>query len=1054
MKQIIFPSVLGLVVGAGMLAMGARDLTGGLASYSWPQVSGTILVSHGTPHPDAEYVNERVTVDIRYRFTVSGVDYQSRRVRFGFEGGGTTEANAEDWLERYPVGQTVDVHYRPSDPAQSTLVTGPSLSIWLLAAMGTTFFGGGLLLIVSALRSSASRRKRRRRRLPAGQRPPLSTLALTPSEMVVLAAARDADGAPIDDLTIVADDRGRKRTVLGSALKAALLAHMRAGTVTLSRGKVGTVFKSDAVLVTPTGKTATWPANTVESRLSFGPPGEPRDLSATIGEWISQASVDPFRRGLEQIWILLTLRGLVQVEETWGYRSYFLCPPREGEDWIAATRPGTDLLAEFRQEDPDLNDLLDARIRHAVARRKGQDAETSSDPWFEEADSDRQGQAGLSASLRQPRTNELGPGTAAILSLFIWVFATGPALQGQTHPWPAALVVLLVVGGYLVLWRRLIPDRPARKVVAHLLLLTPAALFALGMYPRAPILTIVGSTVLAALVLLNPIRRRVKASITSRVTSPPAAVRPEAPRRTDGGGADDAHAARIDDEVPAHDRSAAADASPPSGHVTVEITESNALPPCSEESSVHLQAIRERGPQIRRLYTRALIGIAGATTATAVIAALVGAVPGGNYTLADGKLWVDVDRGFPTGTVVCFGLTMIFVWGLAKAQQFQMSAGYRTNLQYLDAAPTKPLHAFARWKMEVETIRPFVLPVLCGMWAFSSLASIGRYARGPSSLQWVLVLVSLLIPVTAYWWMRRQRMTLERRYPGREPLNLLALRVFGSVDMDDYVGLIDRWHWIGTLQMLDGPDTAGGKLSDIMYFLTGRIDQAIIEDRSELDTALRGFDRRCDGQLRFSTHTMQCTDATWQVALDALLDRSHAIVMDLSGFSASHRGCAYEISRLVERVPLTRFILLVNDSTDLTLLQTVLDEAWARRGQHSVNVGVEHPVIRLFKIGGNKERAEHESTVDWKRRILNRIDRERLTGMLYDAALSGRTAEERADLNRPVYVEWGRAIASRRVRVVAMAGLALYLAVTLVSSAAFLTAERAGPDEPPPTLSR
>jgi hypothetical protein len=274
------------------------------------------------------------------------------------------------------------------------------------------------------------------------------------------------------------------------------------------------------------------------------------------------------------------------------------------------------------------------------------------------------------------------------------------------------------------------------------------------------------------------------------------------------------------------------------------------------------------------------------------------------------------------------------------------------------------------------------------------------------------------------------------------------------VDMDDYVGLIDRWHWIGTLQMLDGPDTAGGKLSDIMYFLTGRIDQAIIEDRSELDTALRGFDRRCDGQLRFSTHTMQCTDATWQVALDALLDRSHAIVMDLSGFSASHRGCAYEISRLVERVPLTRFILLVNDSTDLTLLQTVLDEAWARRGQHSVNVGVEHPVIRLFKIGGNKERAEHESTVDWKRRILNRIDRERLTGMLYDAALSGRTAEEWADLNRPVYVEWGRAIASRRVRVVAMAGLALYLAVTLVSSAAFLTAERAGPDEPPPTLSR
>jgi hypothetical protein len=130
---------------------------------------------------------------------------------------------------------------------------------------------------------------------------------------------------------------------------------------------------------------------------------------------------------------------------------------------------------------------------------------------------------------------------------------------------------------------------------------------------------------------------------------------------------------------------------------------------------------------------------------------------------------------------------------------------------------------------------------------------------------------------------------------------------------------------------------------------------------------------------------MQCNDATWKQALQATLDDADAVVMDLSGFNEQRRGCAYEIGKLVGEVPLRRFILLVNEDTDMAYLRRVLQDAWASRPESSANAGTEDP-INLLEIPA-------EATD---------VDRERLVGALRDAASVAR------DVPAPRVLPWAR----------------------------------------------
>ena len=55
------------------------------------------------------------------------------------------------------------------------------------------------------------------------------------------------------------------------------------------------------------------------------------------------------------------------------------------------------------------------------------------------------------------------------------------------------------------------------------------------------------------------------------------------------------------------------------------------------------------------------------------------------------------------------------------------------------------------------------------------------------------------------------------------------------------------------------------------------------------------------------------------------------VQVDLGGFDEDNQGCAHELGLLVDRVPLDRVLLVVDDSTDLALLRRVLEDSWSRR---------------------------------------------------------------------------------------------------------------------------
>jgi hypothetical protein len=82
--------------------------------------------------------------------------------------------------------------------------------------------------------------------------------------------------------------------------------------------------------------------------------------------------------------------------------------------------------------------------------------------------------------------------------------------------------------------------------------------------------------------------------------------------------------------------------------------------------------------------------------------------------------------------------------------------------------------------------------------------------------------------------------------------------------------------------------------------------------------------------------------------LEALLDTSDAVLMDLRSFCASNSGCIFELEQLVRRLPSDQIVLVCDNTTDLPLLRQILGDAWtaARAAGHTRGSG-RLPVVRV-----------------------------------------------------------------------------------------------------------
>ena len=156
--------------------------------------------------------------------------------------------------------------------------------------------------------------------------------------------------------------------------------------------------------------------------------------------------------------------------------------------------------------------------------------------------------------------------------------------------------------------------------------------------------------------------------------------------------------------------------------------------------------------------------------------------------------------------------------------------------------------------------------------------------------------------------------------PDGRPPTLLVLRVFQRdaqvQELFDHV--IERWRLTGNTVLIAGTDLADRTLDaeDIFTFLDGGLAQRFIHTPADVAPRLAACDLDADAEGRYRINEFYCVDATWQDALDALVQPSDVVLMDLRGFQAHNAGCRYELATLAHSQRLARVVVLTDALTD------------------------------------------------------------------------------------------------------------------------------------------
>jgi hypothetical protein len=165
------------------------------------------------------------------------------------------------------------------------------------------------------------------------------------------------------------------------------------------------------------------------------------------------------------------------------------------------------------------------------------------------------------------------------------------------------------------------------------------------------------------------------------------------------------------------------------------------------------------------------------------------------------------------------------------------------------------------------------------------------------------------------------------------PRRLLLLRVFGYQARTE--SLFDRvaeaWRFHGPVQLIAGVDLALRTTDpgDLLALLNGRLADLYVRTPEEVSDRLARLDLQADPDGRFRTNEVYCRDNTWRPTLEALLDASDIVLMDLRSFSSSNAGCVFELQQLVGRLASDDIVFVCDKTTDLPLLRSILRDARA-----------------------------------------------------------------------------------------------------------------------------
>lgn len=121
-----------------------------------------------------------------------------------------------------------------------------------------------------------------------------------------------------------------------------------------------------------------------------------------------------------------------------------------------------------------------------------------------------------------------------------------------------------------------------------------------------------------------------------------------------------------------------------------------------------------------------------------------------------------------------------------------------------------------------------------------------------------------------------------------------------------------------------------------------------MQDAADLERRLEKLDCAPDPDGRYRVNDFFCFDDTWKATFAALLHRSDAILLDLSGFGPKNAGVAFELGHLLGSRPLSSFVLITDRKTDMDCLSATLTRIWGQLDPSAPNAALEQPVLRVL----------------------------------------------------------------------------------------------------------
>jgi hypothetical protein len=141
-----------LVAGIGLSLWGA--FVGGRAwlSNTWPTTTGAVISTTVERKVDSNATAvEEDNVDyapvIRYTYTVAGETHTAANIRYFADHTFGQRADAEAFVDRYPVNGDVTVYYNPDDAAEALLEPGPDWTTFIPLGFGLFGLLTGLLFV-------------------------------------------------------------------------------------------------------------------------------------------------------------------------------------------------------------------------------------------------------------------------------------------------------------------------------------------------------------------------------------------------------------------------------------------------------------------------------------------------------------------------------------------------------------------------------------------------------------------------------------------------------------------------------------------------------------------------------------------------------------------------------------------------------------------------------------------------------------------------------------------------------------------------------------------